>query len=1095
MKPNILAFGLVAALFLRPYQVRAQDWHELIATADSLQRQTDHDSALILGKLAFDQAEAEFGSDDMVLAQILCRLADYEADAENHIQSKLHAEHALAVMERSLGDDHPGLAGALNRVGLACYWLGEYDTAIADFQRAIALSESTATPDNLDYVTSLTGIAETYRLLGRLAEAEALFKRALEGGERELGCNHRLIVDILIGLGDTCRRTGRFQQASDFLNRASEIYEQVLGLPPSVHITILNDLAIISHYRQDYAGAEFLYKKAISTQKHGGDLDHGNLSRLIVNLGNLYMTLDRHREAGVQYDRGLAVLESQALPENVRPTSNTPDAECTLQYDAHREADLDQLYARAVAISREIDGRVSPVDVGWVVHILARYYHRLGRYTYAEKLYLQSLRFREQLVGPVSKAAATSLRCLANLYIDLGRHGEAESVILRSLGIWEELGGPNHPRVASSMSTLALLYKDQGRFDEAETLLLRAIDMGRNYPPSAENACARHMESLSRLYRMGGQNAEAEELAFQAYAIRHKAFIDNASSLPEKHALALSSGVRKCLGLCLTCFSEADGEKDRRTERICDLIFQIKGMISDEILVRQQVTVSESDSLTLALAESLRSAKFRISRLFVSGPDLDIEKHGRSVDSLSVVVNDLESELSLHSASFRKRRTLSDVSTAGLSGLLPDSAVLVEFLRYDYHPRGSDSTIPRYLAAVLTDDATPVIVNLGRAYEVDSLVSAYREHMAFVSTAGTVATAPDMEEYTRISRRLHELIWQPIEEFIVGKTLALIAPDGTLNTISFAGLMAGEDTFLIESCAIHYLSAGRDLARLNDLPEAGSGLFAIGNPDYEASVLDRSSSLSAPDDTDSASGDVTERHARSNGGQLPDVILNPLPGTQKEIEEITTAWRRISDEPVVVFMGSAATEDVFRTKAPGKRVIHLATHGYFLGDERRSVTTVNGYDSEIRWFGENPLLHSGLFFAGANHHGQGADRAGVEDGILTAYEVSALDLQGTELVVLSACETGLGRILSGEGVYGLRRAFQVAGAETVISTLWSVSDQMTAEMSSKLYDRRGVSLPETIRRIQLEKIHELRRQGKVDHPISWGALVAYGNWR
>jgi CHAT domain-containing protein/Flp pilus assembly protein TadD len=1072
-----------------------QSWHELIATADSLQQQTDYDSALTLGRLALDQAEMELGSDDTALAQILCRLAVFNAGAENHTQSRSHGERALAIMERSLGGDHPDLAEALNLVGSGCFWLGEYDIAIANFQRAIALSESTAMPDNLEYVTSMYGIAETYRLLGRLAEAEVVFRRALERGEIELGCNHRLVVDILMGLGDTCRSAGRFQQATDFLKRALEIHGQALGLPPSVHTGILNNLAIVYQCQQDYANAESLYKKAICVQEREGGLNPADLSSLIVNLGNLYMKLGRHQEAGVQYDRALAALEPLAQSGDLRPTSDTAGAESNLTRGAHREPDLDLLYARAVAISRDINGRVYPVHVGWIVHILALYYHRLDMHAYSEKLFLRAVHIREQLLGPVSKAVATSLRRLANLYIDLGRHSEAEEVIIRSLGIWEELGGPNHPRVASSMSTLALLYMDIGRFDEAESLWLDAIAMGSSYPPSVHNALPRHMELLAGLYRMRGQDKDAKGLVFKAYEIRHKALVDNAFSLPEKHALALSNRVRKCMGLCLTSYSQLNDRNGQATEKVCDLIFQNKGMISDEILTRQQATVKESDSTTLTLAEALRNAKFQISRMFVSGPKLDVEKHRAAVDSLRVGVDKLESELTLHSASFRRSRALSDVSTDRLAALLPDIAVLVEYLRYEYYPLGSDSTIPHYLAIVLTKDAEPVIVNLGEASEVDSSVSMYREHMEYILTTGSVATATDLKEYRRISHRLYQQIWQPIETHVTGRDMVIIAPDGALNTISFAGLIGGDDAYLVESCAIHYLSAGRDLVRLNDSSATGSGLLALGNPDYDASLHDRSSSLLVPEDTVSESGYGTVEPVRSNRGELNNMTLSPLPGTRKEIQEIIAAWRRSSDEPALVYLGSAATEDRFRKEAPGKRVIHLATHGYFLDDESGQDATADEYNSEIVWLGENPLLHSGLFFAGANLHGQGADSAGVDDGILTAYEVSALDLRGTELAVLSACETGLGKIRSGEGVYGLRRAFQMAGVETVISNLWSVSDQMTAEISSQLYDRRGVSLPETIRRVQIEKIHELRRLGKVDHPVSWGAVVAYGNWR
>jgi CHAT domain-containing protein len=119
---------------------------------------------------------------------------------------------------------------------------------------------------------------------------------------------------------------------------------------------------------------------------------------------------------------------------------------------------------------------------------------------------------------------------------------------------------------------------------------------------------------------------------------------------------------------------------------------------------------------------------------------------------------------------------------------------------------------------------------------------------------------------------------------------------------------------------------------------------------------------------------------------------------------------------------------------------------------------------------------------------------GLEDGILTAYEVSAMDLTGTEMVVLSACETGLGRVEEGEGVYGLRRAFQMAGARTVISALWPVSDEETAGLMGDLYTRTGESIPETMRRIQLKRIEAIRAGNGPDHPYTWAGFIALGDW-
>ena len=200
-------------------------------------------------------------------------------------------------------------------------------------------------------------------------------------------------------------------------------------------------------------------------------------------------------------------------------------------------------------------------------------------------------------------------------------------------------------------------------------------------------------------------------------------------------------------------------------------------------------------------------------------------------------------------------------------------------------------------------------------------------------------------------------------------------------------------------------------------------------------------------------------------------------------------------EPENIYLGAQASEETFKAEAPGSRVIHLATHGYFISCNHSKNATGRGIDLSEAFVGENPLLVSGLFLAGANLHGQGADSLGYEDGILTAEEVAGMNLEGTELVVLSACETGLGEVKTGEGVYGLRRAFQMAGARTVISALWPVSDQATAELMGKLYGAKRESIPQLMQRMALDRIRKLRKKKQPDIPLSWGAFIALGDWR
>jgi CHAT domain-containing protein len=240
--------------------------------------------------------------------------------------------------------------------------------------------------------------------------------------------------------------------------------------------------------------------------------------------------------------------------------------------------------------------------------------------------------------------------------------------------------------------------------------------------------------------------------------------------------------------------------------------------------------------------------------------------------------------------------------------------------------------------------------------------------------------------------------------------------------------------------------------------------------------------------------------------------FTPLAGTSREVRDVAALW--MEDSPAQVLEGRNASEQAFKREAPGHRVLHLATHGFFLGNDcappSRTTRSVGGLTTvqantanrpnqpgrSTSALSENPLLMSGLALAGANR--RAAAGPNEDDGVLTAEEVSALNLEGVEWAVLSACDTGLGQVKAGEGVFGLRRAFQVAGVRTVIMSLWSVDDQATRVWMRALYQGRlqkGLSTAEAMHNASLSVLRERRARHQSTHPFYWAAFVAAGDWK
>jgi CHAT domain-containing protein len=326
-----------------------------------------------------------------------------------------------------------------------------------------------------------------------------------------------------------------------------------------------------------------------------------------------------------------------------------------------------------------------------------------------------------------------------------------------------------------------------------------------------------------------------------------------------------------------------------------------------------------------------------------------------------------------------------------------------------------------------------------------------------------------------------------------------IVPDGTLSLVPFAALPVERDAFVLETAPpIHYLSAERDIVSMTH-GRTSSGILALGGPTFDDAPVSPGPSTTSLAATETATETAALRNGRTACASLQSLQFQSLEGTLREVQEVSRLWPAPLGAARAL-VGREASERAFKQDASKYRVLHLATHGFFLDgsclpESAPADTRGVGGLSATKTV-ENPLRLSGLALAGANHRAlAGPDE---DDGILTAEEVASLDLQGVEWAVLSACDTGVGEIRAGEGVFGLRRAFQVAGARTVVMSLWSVDDQATRAWMRALYEGRfqkNLSTVDAVHQASLRVLRDRRARGQSTHPFYWAAFVAAGDWR
>ncbi|HNC43409.1 MAG TPA: CHAT domain-containing protein [Acidobacteriota bacterium] len=477
--------------------------------------------------------------------------------------------------------------------------------------------------------------------------------------------------------------------------------------------------------------------------------------------------------------------------------------------------------------------------------------------------------------------------------------------------------------------------------------------------------------------------------------------------------------------------------------------------------------------------DELFVTRSKLSNLILRGPGKSpIEKYQARLAELETQTSELEAKLS--ALSFQYRQLATSITLNDVQTLIPVQSTLLEFfLYYPFSIETQTYGAPRY--AVYTLDRTGKIgsADVGERSEIDSLVKEFRQALAATGdqrnlTKLNLSTArrQSLDQVQKLARQLDAKLLQPVRKFIGEKDHLLLSPDGALNLIPFAALVDESHRYLVESHEITYLSSGRDLLRLKEKVPTNQPALVLANPKF-----------------DDGSGPTIF-------GQNFDPLAQ-LPGGEEEGKFLKSLFPKTQ-----LKQGADATETAIK-QANQPEILHIATHGYFLEPDQATQTLTQALENRSLSLSlsdqtvspefvrqSSPLLRSMLFFSGANR--QPSTTENTDDGILTALEVASLNLWGTKLVVLSACDTGVGEIKRGDGVYGLRRALVLAGSESQMISLWPVSDAGTRELMFKFYRRlkAGEGRSEALRNAQLDLIKNPKR----NHPYFWASFIQSGEW-
>jgi CHAT domain-containing protein/Tfp pilus assembly protein PilF len=1046
--------------------------------------------------------EKVFGTQHQELIGTWGFIADCAEDLENWSVAESACDNALRIAKLAYGEndwrtgdarrarqkttqlqklsreDRAALLQAkkANAQVLILYRAGKFTEGIAFARQAVESRERVLGPDHPDTAQGLNNLAVLYEAQGNFAAAEPLKLRVLKITEKALGPNHPHTAISLNNLAELYQVQGNYAAAEPLYERALAIKKKVLGPDHPDTAVSLNNLAELCQIQGNYAAAEPLYERALAIRQKALGPDHPDTAQGLNNLAALYRVQGNYAAAEPLYKRALSTWEKVLGPDHPNTALSLNNLAALYRVQGNYKA-AEPLYQRALAIRQKALGPDHP-DTAQGLNNLAALYKSEGNYAAAEPLYERALAICEKSLGPDHPNTAASLNNLAGLSESQGNYAAAEPFYERALAIKEKALGPDHPDTATSLNNRALLFWEMGRSGAARPLAGRGFDIH-----------IRHLEQTAAIQT-------------------------------EQQQFLMAAKVSNHLNVWLTVTSEdvnGAGEAWRR-------VLAWKGLTTTrQIALRQTL----KDDPTYA---EFRRASQQLSTTSINPPLPPSDPRALAAwnerapavrrawqgqkKQLEEEYQRLEKELAQKSALYRQDHQRQAVTPENIVDALratPQPTALVDLIEYWYLGRKAkgETSEWRVAAFVIRPEGKIQRIELGPSKAIADEVALWRK------TFGRPTEQHDP------GSELRRLLWEPLAPSLADINTLLVSPDGALAQLPWGALPGNKlGTHLVEELSIAVIPVPQMLPEiLQAKPWSGAptSLLVAGDIEYGGDP-------GVPQDLLAQRGAV----GRQRDGHW--LQFTKLDNAQSELESIGNRYRKnVRAGNELELEGVDATETAFREKAPQYAWLHLITHGFFAPPEwsrRVSEATTQGpfaKPGEVSAMAKskpapiNPGLLSGLVFAGANS----PPEAGKDDGILTAIEVSALDLSKVDTVVLSACETGLGEVAGGEGLLGLQRSFQVAGAKTVVASLWKVPDAATSELMQRFYenlwDKRmgklvalreaqlwmlheGVKKPELWRGLNLVSADNLPMDKPTDAttglpPFYWAAFVLSGDWR
>ncbi|TWT57515.1 CHAT domain protein [Thalassoglobus neptunius] len=652
------------------------------------------------------------------------------------------------------------------------------------------------------------------------------------------------------------------------------------------------------------------------------------------------------------------------------------------------------------------------------------------------------------------------------------------------------------------LSTLGTVQRKSGNISEAREHLTAALQLQEHLFGRESKTVAETRFQLAVIEKLLGNIESARSHVQQCLRIEQAELSKIGGLLSDSSLLNLLNKEERPLDLLV---SLVDDESDPEViQNAFQWTVQRKGLALDLSCRTKSLQHSRSfDTRTLALIEQIRLLNQELADLALkessnlSEEEIAIERQKR-LKAIAEAQSDLSERLRGEQISLPSPSAV----LTELGQFIDENWAYLEFLKVDqFRPRDSSEPSHRYVAFIVRNQSQELQIDfadLGDAAEIESMIDVLRRTTREVPRMMRFSDEEQLEEqYRELAFELYEALLGPFQKQIHNAETLILGPDAAISTVPFAALVDADDRYLVESKEISYVSSARDLMRSNGAP--GVGTVVISNPNFDADLAEREESIARVNDEDQSRMLLTMRGEEEI--DLRSLRWKRLPGAEDEATDVEHLLRETAYGPVKTYIGNDAVEELLKSTYAA-RILHLATHGFYVplaeqedfGNAFQRSASINTNLFRLR-SAENPLLRSGIVLAGANRASQPGDEDRLEDGWVTAQEIARMEFRNTELVVLSACESGLGDISSGQGVHGIRRAFLNAGAHSILTSLFKVPDIETRELMRAFYQQllESPNRRAALCRAQRQRIKERREQHGGAHPFFWASFILFGS--